>query len=239
MSGYVGEVRLARPATGAFDPDPRHSHPDLNCRSSSSSWGTCTSRTGPQTSRSRSRSSWSAPGAPFEPLCVPWPTERPQVPNKMQHVFCTGNLCTKDQLDLLKTLAPNVHVARGDFDEARAQRVGRVGAAVTRGPAAGERLPGAQGGPGGRVQDRVVSRAPGGAVGGPRVAGQASAQGAGGTRCSSPARSTSSDARTRACVCVYVGVGVGAQLDVDILITGHTHKNSVRKPLSLNPRPLA
>lgn len=39
------------------------------------------------------------------------------VPNKMQHVLCTGNLCTKEQYDFLRTLAPNVHVVRGDMDD--------------------------------------------------------------------------------------------------------------------------
>mmetsp|Transcript_525 Transcript_525/g.518 ORF Transcript_525/g.518 Transcript_525/m.518 type:complete len:186 (+) Transcript_525:142-699(+) len=39
------------------------------------------------------------------------------VPNKMQHVLCTGNLCTREQLDFLKSLAQNVHVVRGDMDE--------------------------------------------------------------------------------------------------------------------------
>jgi len=35
----------------------------------------------------------------------------------MQHVLCTGNLTTRDQYDMLRDLAPNVHVTRGDFDE--------------------------------------------------------------------------------------------------------------------------
>ena len=39
------------------------------------------------------------------------------MPNKMHHVLCTGNLCSKEQLDDLKALAPNVHVTRGDFDD--------------------------------------------------------------------------------------------------------------------------
>ena len=39
------------------------------------------------------------------------------VPGKIQHVICTGNLCTKEMLDYLKTLAPDVHVVQGDFDE--------------------------------------------------------------------------------------------------------------------------
>eukprot|EP00008_Paramoeba_atlantica_P005258 CAMPEP_0201487410 /NCGR_PEP_ID=MMETSP0151_2-20130828/12857_1 /ASSEMBLY_ACC=CAM_ASM_000257 /TAXON_ID=200890 /ORGANISM="Paramoeba atlantica, Strain 621/1 / CCAP 1560/9" /LENGTH=187 /DNA_ID=CAMNT_0047872429 /DNA_START=104 /DNA_END=667 /DNA_ORIENTATION=+ len=39
------------------------------------------------------------------------------VPGKIQHIICTGNLCTKEQLDYLKTLANDVHVVQGDFDE--------------------------------------------------------------------------------------------------------------------------
>ena len=33
-------------------------------------------------------------------------------------MLSTGNLCTKDAYDYLKTLASDVHVAKGDFDEA-------------------------------------------------------------------------------------------------------------------------
>lgn len=39
------------------------------------------------------------------------------VPGKIQHILCTGNLCTKESYDYLKTLASDVHVVRGDFDE--------------------------------------------------------------------------------------------------------------------------
>ena len=39
------------------------------------------------------------------------------VPGKIQHILCTGNLCTKETFDYLKTLASDVHVVRGDFDE--------------------------------------------------------------------------------------------------------------------------
>lgn len=39
------------------------------------------------------------------------------VPGRIQHILCTGNLCTKDSFDYLKTLASDVHVVRGDFDE--------------------------------------------------------------------------------------------------------------------------
>merc|ERR1712168_877901 len=39
------------------------------------------------------------------------------VPGKIQHILCTGNLCTKESWDYMKTLASDVHVVRGDFDE--------------------------------------------------------------------------------------------------------------------------
>ncbi|XP_022668883.1 vacuolar protein sorting-associated protein 29-like [Varroa jacobsoni] len=38
-------------------------------------------------------------------------------PGRIQHILCTGNLCTKESYDYLKTLASDVHVVRGDFDE--------------------------------------------------------------------------------------------------------------------------
>mmetsp|Transcript_20942 Transcript_20942/g.37095 ORF Transcript_20942/g.37095 Transcript_20942/m.37095 type:complete len:188 (-) Transcript_20942:78-641(-) len=39
------------------------------------------------------------------------------VPNKTQHVLCTGNLCGQEQLDMIKSLAPSVHVVQGNMDE--------------------------------------------------------------------------------------------------------------------------
>lgn len=41
------------------------------------------------------------------------------VPGRIQHILCTGNLCTKESYDYLKTLASDVHVVRGDFDEVK------------------------------------------------------------------------------------------------------------------------
>lgn len=38
-------------------------------------------------------------------------------PSKVQHILCTGNLCTKDSYDFLKTISNDVHVVKGDFDE--------------------------------------------------------------------------------------------------------------------------
>eukprot|EP00298_Acanthocystis_sp_HF-20_P025822 c3816_g1_i1.p1 GENE.c3816_g1_i1~~c3816_g1_i1.p1 ORF type:complete len:193 (+),score=42.38 c3816_g1_i1:50-628(+) len=39
------------------------------------------------------------------------------VPDKIQHVISTGNLCTKETFDYLKSISSDVHVVRGDFDE--------------------------------------------------------------------------------------------------------------------------
>ena len=49
---------------------------------------------------------------------VPAKFKKLLVPGKIQHILCTGNLCTKESFDYLKTLASDVHVVRGDFDEA-------------------------------------------------------------------------------------------------------------------------
>ena len=39
-----------------------------------------------------------------------------QVPGKMQHVLCTGNVCSKSTEEYLRTLANSVHIVRGDMD---------------------------------------------------------------------------------------------------------------------------
>uniref|UniRef100_A0A0N4U235 Vacuolar protein sorting-associated protein 29 n=1 Tax=Dracunculus medinensis TaxID=318479 RepID=A0A0N4U235_DRAME len=39
------------------------------------------------------------------------------VPNKMQHILCTGNMCTREIIDYLRSLASDVHVVRGDCDD--------------------------------------------------------------------------------------------------------------------------
>uniref|UniRef100_A0A1I7XRV9 type II protein arginine methyltransferase n=1 Tax=Heterorhabditis bacteriophora TaxID=37862 RepID=A0A1I7XRV9_HETBA len=39
------------------------------------------------------------------------------VPNKMQHVLCTGNLCSRETVDYLRSLSSDVHVVRGDCDD--------------------------------------------------------------------------------------------------------------------------
>jgi len=39
------------------------------------------------------------------------------VPNKIQHTLSTGNLCTKETHEYLKSIATDLHIVRGDFDE--------------------------------------------------------------------------------------------------------------------------
>ncbi|TYH83089.1 hypothetical protein ES332_D02G108400v1 [Gossypium tomentosum] len=39
------------------------------------------------------------------------------VPEKIQHFICTGNLCIKEVQDYLKTLCPDLHIIRGEYDE--------------------------------------------------------------------------------------------------------------------------
>lgn len=46
---------------------------------------------------------------------IPAPFKRMLVPNKMQHIICTGNL-SSDTYEELRALAPNLHVAKGDWD---------------------------------------------------------------------------------------------------------------------------
>lgn len=53
-----------------------------------------------------------------------------QVPGKIQHILCTGNLCTKETLDYLKSIAGDVTVVRGEFDEVRGLCCVRVGFAL-------------------------------------------------------------------------------------------------------------
>ncbi|KAJ0405788.1 hypothetical protein P43SY_003638 [Pythium insidiosum] len=47
---------------------------------------------------------------------IPEKFQKMLVPNKIQHILCTGNLVSKEQYENLRALAPNVHVVRGDSD---------------------------------------------------------------------------------------------------------------------------
>lgn len=42
-----------------------------------------------------------------------------QVPGKIQQIICTGNVCDKETYDYLRTVAGDVHVVKGDYDEVR------------------------------------------------------------------------------------------------------------------------
>ncbi|KAI9312916.1 Metallo-dependent phosphatase-like protein [Dichotomocladium elegans] len=39
------------------------------------------------------------------------------VPGKIQQIICTGNICDKETLDYLRTIAGDITVVKGDFDE--------------------------------------------------------------------------------------------------------------------------
>lgn len=39
------------------------------------------------------------------------------IPGRIHHIICTGNLCSKESYDYLKTLANDIHIVRGDFDD--------------------------------------------------------------------------------------------------------------------------
>lgn len=41
------------------------------------------------------------------------------MPGKIQQIICTGNVCDRETLDYLRTIAGDVHVVRGDWDEVR------------------------------------------------------------------------------------------------------------------------
>lgn len=40
------------------------------------------------------------------------------VPGKIQQILCTGNVCDKETYEYLRTVAADVHIVRGDYDEA-------------------------------------------------------------------------------------------------------------------------
>ncbi|EIW78713.1 Metallo-dependent phosphatase [Coniophora puteana RWD-64-598 SS2] len=42
------------------------------------------------------------------------------VPGKIQQILCTGNVCDRETYDYLRTVASDVHVTRGDYDESSA-----------------------------------------------------------------------------------------------------------------------
>ena len=53
-----------------------------------------------------------------------------KVPGKIGQIICTGNVSDKETYDYLRTIAPDVHVVRGEFDQVRSLTAG-VKAALT------------------------------------------------------------------------------------------------------------
>ena len=54
---------------------------------------------------------------PFRCNALPDKFKKLLVPGRIHHILCTGNLCSKETLDYLKTLASDVQIVRGDFDK--------------------------------------------------------------------------------------------------------------------------
>ena len=48
---------------------------------------------------------------------IPAKLKRMLVPNKMQHVLCTGNMGSRELYDELRALAPTQHFVCGDDDD--------------------------------------------------------------------------------------------------------------------------
>lgn len=53
---------------------------------------------------------------PHRAESLPEPFRDLLVPGKMQHVLCTGNVCSKATEEYLRTLASSVHIVKGDMD---------------------------------------------------------------------------------------------------------------------------
>jgi len=53
---------------------------------------------------------------PYRAHNLPAKFKKLLVPGIIQHILCTGNLCTREAYDYLKTLASDVHVVKGDWD---------------------------------------------------------------------------------------------------------------------------
>ena len=45
------------------------------------------------------------------------------VPGKIQQILCTGNVCDKETYEFLRSVAPDVNVVRGDYDEVRHRKI--------------------------------------------------------------------------------------------------------------------
>lgn len=56
---------------------------------------------------------------PYRALDLPAKFRKLLVPGKIQQVVCTGNVCDKQTHDYLRSLANEIHMVKGDYDEVR------------------------------------------------------------------------------------------------------------------------
>ncbi|PVF97050.1 Metallo-dependent phosphatase [Serendipita vermifera] len=54
---------------------------------------------------------------PYRTHDLPAKFKKLLVPGKIQQIICTGNVCDKETLEYLRTVSPEVHVVRGDYDD--------------------------------------------------------------------------------------------------------------------------
>ncbi|KAN0061844.1 Vacuolar protein sorting-associated protein 29 [Thecaphora frezii] len=54
---------------------------------------------------------------PFRAHDLPSKFKKLLVPGKIQQIICTGNVCNTDYLHYLRTIAGDVHVVKGDYDD--------------------------------------------------------------------------------------------------------------------------
>eukprot|EP00055_Hartaetosiga_balthica_P006907 m.22895 g.22895 ORF g.22895 m.22895 type:complete len:221 (-) comp5492_c0_seq1:282-944(-) len=54
---------------------------------------------------------------PHRANAIPKQFKEKLVPGKIQHVLCTGNLTSRSTFEYLKTIASDVHIVSGDFDD--------------------------------------------------------------------------------------------------------------------------
>ncbi|WFD34552.1 Vacuolar protein sorting-associated protein 29 [Malassezia cuniculi] len=54
---------------------------------------------------------------PYRERDLPAKFKKLLVPGKIQQVICTGNVCDKETYDYLRSLANEVHIVRGDYDD--------------------------------------------------------------------------------------------------------------------------
>ncbi|CDS00173.1 hypothetical protein, partial [Sporisorium scitamineum] len=54
---------------------------------------------------------------PFRAHDLPAKFKKLLVPGKIQQIICTGNVCNTDYLHYLRTIAGDVHLVKGDYDD--------------------------------------------------------------------------------------------------------------------------